>query len=144
MGCMKQKQMYTNTWKCENSFLNIRLKVKAVSAKAQHGMKNRQTLMLYMQNIVIWFYLVYKQIRLKNIEKKISFHIHILLFLAHLSRRLTGELIVYPCSGVRPSSVRPSVVRLSQFQRSSPLKLLGQSKPNFMWSILRKTERKFI
>ena len=30
-------------------------------------------------------------------------------FLAHLSRRLTGELIVYPCSGVRPSSVRPSV-----------------------------------
>ena len=26
--------------------------------------------------------------------------------LAHLSRRLTGELIVYPCSGVRPSSVR--------------------------------------
>ena len=35
--------------------------------------------------------------------------------LAHLSRRLTGELIVYPCSGVRPSSsssfVRPSSVR---------------------------------
>ena len=38
--------------------------------------------------------------------------------LAHLSRRLIGELIVYPCSGVRPSSVvrpsvRPSVVRPS-------------------------------
>ena len=32
-------------------------------------------------------------------------------FLPHLSRRLVGELIVYPCSGVRPSSVvRPSVV----------------------------------
>ena len=31
-------------------------------------------------------------------------------FLAHLSRRLIGELIVYPCSGVRPSSVRPSSV----------------------------------
>ena len=31
-------------------------------------------------------------------------------FLAHLSRRLTGELIVYPWSGVR----RPSVVRRSQ------------------------------
>ena len=30
-------------------------------------------------------------------------------FLAHLSRRLIGELIVYPCSGVRPSVVRPSV-----------------------------------
>ena len=34
-------------------------------------------------------------------------------FLAHLSRRLIGELIVNPCSGVRPSSVRPSVVRPS-------------------------------
>ena len=34
-------------------------------------------------------------------------------FLAHLSRRLVGELIVYPWSGVRPSSVvrrRPSSV----------------------------------
>ena len=29
-------------------------------------------------------------------------------FFAHLSRRLTGELIVYPCSGVRPSVRRPS------------------------------------
>ena len=28
------------------------------------------------------------------------------MFLAHLSRRLIGELIVYPCSGVRPSVVR--------------------------------------
>ena len=33
-----------------------------------------------------------------------------MILLAHLSRRLIGELIVYPCSGVRPS-VRPSVVR---------------------------------
>ena len=32
----------------------------------------------------------------------------IFTFLAHLSRRLIGELIVYPCSGVRPC-VRPSV-----------------------------------
>ena len=32
-------------------------------------------------------------------------------FLAHLSRRLIGELIVYPCSGVSPPGVRPSVVR---------------------------------
>ena len=31
-------------------------------------------------------------------------------FLAHLSQRLIGELIGYPWSGVRPSSVRPSVV----------------------------------
>ena len=59
--------------------------------------------------------------------------------LAQLSRRLTGELIVYPCSGVR----RPSV-RRPHFQRSSPLKPLGQSKPNFIWSILRKVERKFV
>ena len=54
------------------------------------------------------------------------------VFLAHLSRRLTGELIVYPCSGVRR--------RRSQFQRSFPLKPHGQAKPNFMWSILRKGE----
>ena len=46
-----------------------------------------------------------------------------------------GELIVYPCSVVRPSVrpssvvVRPSVVH--HFQRSSSLKQLGQSKPNF-------------
>ena len=35
-----------------------------------------------------------------------------------------GELIVYPCSVVRPSVVH-------HFQRSSALKPLGQSKPNF-------------
>ena len=85
-----------------------------------------------------------------HIQQFLSFYhlfCHIQQFLAHLSRRLTGELIVYPCSGVRPSSsvVRPSsVVRRPQFQRSSPLKPLGQSKPNFMWSILRKGERMFI
>ena len=33
--------------------------------------------------------------------------------LAHLSRRLIGELIVYPCSGVRPSVRRPFVRRPS-------------------------------
>ena len=38
----------------------------------------------------------------------------VLFFLAHLSRRLIGELIVY--EGIRrPSVVRPSVVRLSTF-----------------------------
>ena len=30
------------------------------------------------------------------------------------------------------------------FQTSSPLKPLGQSKPNFMWSLLGKGERKFV
>ena len=29
-------------------------------------------------------------------------------------------------------------------QTSSSLKPLGQSKPNFMWSIIRKGERKFV
>ena len=55
-------------------------------------------------------------------------------FLAHLSQRLTGELIVYPCSGVRQSFVRPSVVQGAR--TSSSPKQLGQSKPNFMWSLL--------
>ena len=31
-------------------------------------------------------------------------------FLAHLSQRLIGELIVYPCSGVRPSSTISKIV----------------------------------
>ena len=46
------------------------------------------------------------------------------LLLAHLSRRLIGELIVYQWSGVRPSIVRPSVVHNAQ--RSSSPKLLGR------------------
>ena len=55
-----------------------------------------------------------------------------------------GELLVYPLSR------RPSVVRrcpsssVHHFQRSSPLKPLGQSKPNFMWSLLGKGERKSV
>ena len=40
-----------------------------------------------------------------------------------------GELIGYPWSGVRPSSVHNA-------QRSSSPKPLGRSKPNFMWSLL--------
>ena len=47
-----------------------------------------------------------------------------------------GELIVYP------SSRRLSAVH--HFQRSSSLKPLGQSEPNFMWSILWKGDPKFI
>ena len=50
-------------------------------------------------------------------------------FLAHLCRRLIGELIGYSWSGVRPSSV---VVHNAQ--RSSSPKPLARSKPNFMWS----------
>ena len=55
-----------------------------------------------------------------------------------------GELIVYPFSGVRNRHGRRRRGRRQQFQTSSPLKPLGQSKPNFMWSLLRKGERKFI
>ena len=61
--------------------------------------------------------------------RMISRNFHVL---AHLSRRFMGELIVYPCSSVCLSS---SSVR-SHFQRASPLKLPGQSKPNFMWRLL--------
>ena len=60
------------------------------------------------------------------------------LFLAHLSRRLTGELIGYSWSGVH----RPSVVHNAQ--RSSSPKPIGRSKPNFMWSLLGYGERKFV
>ena len=54
-------------------------------------------------------------------------------FLAHLS----SELIVYPCSGVRPSLL----LSVHHFQRSFPLKSLCQSKPNFMWSLLDKVKQ---
>ena len=50
---------------------------------------------------------IFFSVKIKNfVGKKV-------IFLAHLSRRLIGELIVYPCSGVRPSVVRPSVRRPS-------------------------------
>ena len=60
-------------------------------------------------------------------------------FVAHLSQRLVGELIVYPCS-----VVVVVVVVVNHFQTSSSPKPLGQSKPNFMWSLLGKGERKFV
>ena len=62
-------------------------------------------------------------------------------FLAHLSRRLMGELIVYQ-SLRRPSVVRPSV--RPQFQTSSPLKPLGQLNSNYIWRLLGTRERKFV
>ena len=54
-----------------------------------------------------------------------------------------GELIVYPCSGVRCRG-RCRCRRRQQCLTSSPLKPLGQSKPNYMWSLLGKGEQKFI
>ena len=53
-----------------------------------------------------------------------------------------GELIVYPCSGVRCDR-RHCLQHHQQFQTSSTLKPLGQSKPNFMWILLGKGEQKF-
>ena len=73
-----------------------------------------------------------------NIGERLDTYLHEYLipfnssFLAHLSQRLIGELImliVYPWSGVCPSSVHNA-------QTSSSQKPLGQSKPNFMWSLL--------
>ena len=67
------------------------------------------------------------------------------LYLAYLSRKLMGELIVYQ------SLWRPSVVRLSihpsihpNLQTSSLLKPLGQLNSNFIWRLLRTRERKFV
>ena len=74
-------------------------------------------------------------------------------FLAHLSRRLRGELLVYqwlwrPSSVRRPSVVRPSSVRRpsvrQHFQTSSPLKPLSQLNSNFIWRLLRVGEWKFV
>ena len=62
-------------------------------------------------------------------------------YLAHLSRRLRGELIVYQWLWL-PSSIRPSIRQ--HFQTSSPLKLLGQLNSNFIWRFLRMGERKFV
>ena len=71
-----------------------------------------------------------------EISQEVNYYIIILdrLFSSPEPSGSQGELIVYPCSVVRPSVRRPSVVRPSvvhHFQRSSSLKQLGQSKPNF-------------
>ena len=54
-------------------------------------------------------------------------------YLAHQSRRLIGELIVYPWSGVRR---RRTLSVVNNAQTSSSQKPLGRSKPNFMWRLL--------
>ena len=53
------------------------------------------------------------------------------VLLAHLSRRLTGELIVHVYTGIR----RPSVVR-QHFQTTSPLKPSGGFFPYYTYSHL--------
>ena len=55
---------------------------------------------------------------------------HVAVFLAHLSRRLTGELIVYPCSGVRRR--RPSAFTISKIffsETAWPIKLKFYVEP---------------
>ena len=59
---------------------------------------------------------------------------HVLL--AHLCRRLRGELLVYQWLH------RPSVRQ--HFKTSSPEKPLGQLNSNFIWRLLRMGERKFV
>ena len=66
-------------------------------------------------------------------EASCFFCYRLLVFLAHLSRRLIGELIVY--KGIR----RPSVCQ--HFQTTSPLKPLGRFFSYFTYSIYRSGER---
>ena len=57
-------------------------------------------------------------IRFAESEYKTVVCVPLRTFLAHLSRRLIGELKVYPCSVVRcPSVVRPSSVGVHNFKR---------------------------
>ena len=48
-------------------------------------------------------------------------HLFNLIFLAHLSRRLIGELIVYPCSGVRRSCGRPPFSNVFSSETAGPI-----------------------
>ena len=50
--------------------------------------------------------------------------------LAHLSRRLKGELIVYPCSGGRPSVATISKIFFSETAR--PIKLKFYVEPSWL------------
>ena len=60
-----------------------------------------------------------------------DFNGNFFVFLAHLSRWLIGELLVY--SGIR----RPSVVRRQHFQTTSSLKPLCRFFSYFIYSIYR-------
>ena len=92
-----------------------------------HFYKKQITVHLLRRGVLVMFQ---ENMSMKNIPPRTP-------FLAHLSRRLIGELIVYPCSGVRPSSVRPSSVRRPQFQRSSSLKPLGRLFSYYTYTIYR-------
>ena len=72
---------------------------------------------------------------------KFQFQVHGTFSLAHLS--LESHWWAYSIGMLCRLSVgiRPSV---HHFQRSSSPKLLGQSKPNFMWSLHGSGEQKFV
>ena len=55
-----------------------------------------------------WFptYIIIQRLQShQKLYEQLRVEFYLILFLAHLSRRLVGEFIVYPWSGVRPSSV---------------------------------------
>jgi len=62
----------------------------------------------------------------------------IIPFLAHLTRRVMWAIAIT----WRPSS--SSVVRRKLFQKSSPLKLLDQLKPNLVWIITTVSSFKIV
>ena len=66
-------------------------------------------------------------------------------FLAHLSRRLTGKLIIYKVGLHRPVSIIVCQTLSSTFFiKTSPQKPPGQSKTNFIWSFYGMGEWKFV
>ena len=64
-------------------------------------------------------------------------------FLAHLTQRVMWAILITwrPSSSVRRPS---SVVRRKLFQKSSPLKVLDQWKPNLVWIITRISSFKIV
>ena len=69
------------------------------------------------------------------------------MIISQVSYRTNGPLVSSPEPKAHKVSLQDGHALASisrpQFQRSSPLKSLGQSKPNFMWSILGKGEQKY-
>ena len=55
------------------------------------------------------------------------------ILLAHLSRRLVGELIVYPWSGVRPSSSSSTISNMNISATSGPMATKFYLKHHWVW-----------
>ena len=112
-NCRVQIQKKAITQKASYDFFLIFTKYSTHhSLSANTGFKSLDFILfeiLHLQNCDVKF-----QKFQRTITQKI-----VCTFLAHLSRRLIGELIVY--RGIRRLSVRPSSVR-QHFQTTSPLK----------------------